>query len=233
MGAGLLISFEGGEGVGKGTQVQLLNEALEAKGLEVVLTREPGGTPLGEKIRYLLKFDPDGRNMATETELVLFIAGRAENFAKRIKPALEEGKIVLCDRFIDTATIYQGKVRGLGMDRVRWMNDFATQGRKPDITFLLDLPTEQWANRVYGRRPEIQLPLSIPGQPATSQLSTNCRMDEFAINAAKEIRQAYLQLAADEPGRFIVIDATPTDPQTIAKEIMRHVECRLAGCAKK
>jgi dTMP kinase len=231
--AGLLITFEGGEGVGKGTQVKLLKETLEAKGIETELTREPGGTPLGEKIRHMLKFDPDGRNMRAETEILLFVSARAENFFKRIAPALESGKVVLCDRFIDTATIYQGRVRGLGVDRVRWLNDFATGGRKPDITFLLDLPIDKWAERVNRRPPELQLVLPIAGQPQKPQPNITCRMDEFAINAAKEIREGYLWLAKDEPSRFVVIDASPPDPKLIAKEIWKHVENKLARTAKK
>lgn len=224
--AGLLISFEGGEGGGKGTQVALLKERLEAEGQIVELTREPGGTAVGERIRFLLKHDEAGKTMRDQTELLLFIAGRAQNYFERIKPALEAGKIVICDRFIDSSVIYQGIGRGLGVDPVNWLNDYATAGRKPDITFLMDVPVEVGFARVGKRPHQTQLALDVKLEGATGELHD--RMEDAGEEFFNSVRSGYLKLAKAEPERFVVIDGTPDDPKMIAKEIYRHVEHRLA-----
>ncbi len=228
--AGLLISFEGGEGVGKGTQVALLKEALETAGYQVELTREPGGTPIGEKIRHLLKFDEEARNMKAEAELLLFVAARAQNFAERIAPALQAGKIVICDRFIDSSVVYQGICRGLGVEFVERINSFATRGRKPDLTFLLDQPAEVGLARVrkISQGEQLKLNISLPQQEARAQ----DRMDVFGLSVAQQLREAYLQLALGEPERFIVVDAH-RDVQTIAKEVFAHVQNRLAAAVAR
>lgn len=223
--AGLLISFEGGEGAGKGTQVQLLKAGLEAQGHTVELTREPGGTAVGERIRYLLKHDEAGKTMRDQTELLLFIAARAQNYFERILPALEAGKIVICDRFIDSSVIYQGIGRGLGSEPVNWLNAYATAGRKPDVTFLMDIPVEVGFARVGRRAANTQLALDIKLEGASGEIHD--RIEDAGEKFFNTVRQGYLQLAKSEPERFVVIDATP-EPQKVAKEILTHVEHRLA-----
>jgi len=223
---GLLISFEGGEGVGKGTQVRMLKEALEAEGQIVELTREPGGTAVGERVRYLLKHDEAGKTMRDQTELLLFIAARAQNYFERIQPALEAGKIVICDRFIDSSVIYQGIGRGLGIDPVNWLNAYATGGRKPDITFLMDMPVQEGFDRIGKRPPAIQLALDIKLEGATGELHD--RIEEAGDDFFQTVRKGYLKLAQNEPERFVVINASQKAPETLAKEIYQHVEHRLA-----
>lgn len=229
--SGLLITFEGGEGVGKGTQARLLLEQLEADGQIVEMAREPGSTAVGERIRYLLKHDEAGKTMRDQTELLLFIAARAQNYYERIKPALEAGKIVICDRFIDSSVIYQGIGRGLGVEPVNWLNDYATGGRKPDITFLLDVPVEVGFARVGKRPHQTQLALDVKLEGATGELHD--RIEDAGEVFFKQVRAGYLGLAKAEPERFVIIDATSPDPKTIAKEIYRHVEHRLAHGAGK
>ena len=214
--------------MGKGTQVGLLKLALEAKGLEVELTREPGGTPIGEKIRHLLKFDPDGKTMTHEAELLLFVSARAQNFSQKILPALNAGKIVICDRFIDSSVVYQGVCRGLGVERVQWLNNFATQKRQPDLTFILDVPVEVGFERVHRRKPEVQMALNTMESIAPAR----DRMDDFGLEAAQKIREAYLAIALGDSGRCVVVDAN-RQKEEIAKEILNHVEDRLAKRAAK
>ena len=134
---GIFITFEGPDGSGKTTQIRLLREYCLAKGYDVVLTREPGGTPISEAIRALL-LDPAHKEMDGVTEALLYAASRAQHVAEKIRPALEKGCVVLCDRFMDSSIAYQGYARGLG-DDVRVINEFAVQGTQPDITFLMDL----------------------------------------------------------------------------------------------
>ena len=212
---GLLISFEGGEGAGKGTQVRLLKEALEAAGKTVVLTREPGGTPIGEKIRHLLKHDPDGKNMVPRAELLLFLAARAQNFDERIYPALEKGEIVICDRFIDSSAVYQGHTRGLGVEAVDSFNDFATNHHKPDITFIVDLPVEVGLERVRLRE---------GAHPALWD-----RLDSEKKSFHEKVREGYLALHKREGKRCVLIDASRSDIAAIHAEILNHVESRLAA----
>ncbi len=212
---GLLSSVEGGEGAGKGTQVRLLNERLGKEGHTVLLTREPGGTAVGEKIRYLLKHDPANVNMVPQAELMLFMAARAQNFVEVIAPALAEGKVVICDRFIDSSQVYQGVGRKLGTAVVEWLNNYATLGRKPDITFLLDISVDQGFARVGKRPPE----------------AARDRMEEAPRQFYEDVRNAYLAIAKQEKDRFVVIDASRNNPEEIAQEIYKHVADKLASIA--
>ena len=139
---GIFITFEGIDGCGKSTQTALCREWLESLGKTVLLVREPGGTKIGEKIRSLL-LDKDNGAMAPMTELFLFEAARAQIVEETIKPALEEGKVVICDRFFDSSVAYQGCARGLGADMVSRLNMYATGGLAPDITFFLDISVEE------------------------------------------------------------------------------------------
>ena len=153
---GLFIAIEGGEGAGKSTQTRLLSEHLEAQGLEVVVTREPGGTATAEKIRKLL-LDPAVTDMPDQTEALLFAAARADHAHNLIRPALERGAIVICDRYIDSSVAYQGVARGLGADYIRSLSEWATVGLIPDFTIYLDVPLEESAHRMDGTdRMEIQ-----------------------------------------------------------------------------
>ena len=149
------VTFEGSEGCGKSTQVQLLANRLDAAGVPFLITREPGGTAIGETIRELLQFAPESAGMTPETELLLFEASRAQLVREVIKPALERGECVIADRFFDSTTVYQGVARKLDKTIVRHLNAFAVAGCIPEVTFLLDVDLETTRARMKGpRRPD-------------------------------------------------------------------------------
>lgn len=187
---GLFISFEGGEGCGKSTQIDLLTHFLKSQGHRVTNLREPGGTPLGEKIRHLLQHDPDGQEMTTETELLLFAASRAQLTRTRIQPALDRGEIVICDRFMDSTTVYQGVARQIDEKTVEQINHFAVGPTLPDLTLLLDLPPEIGMSRVHRR--------------TNGNLD---RMEQEADSFFQAVREGYLKLAEKNRNRFRIIDA--------------------------
>src|SRR5579862_3248972 len=149
---GLFITFEGSEGCGKSTQIQRLFQRLESMGLSVILTREPGGTPIGEEIRHLLQFSDVGHAMKPEAELLLFTASRAQLVREVIQPALETGKTVIADRFLDSTTVYQGVARRIPPETVAAVNRFAVGDCMPDMTFVLDLDPDEAKKRLM-RRP--------------------------------------------------------------------------------
>jgi len=188
---GLFITFEGGEGCGKSTQIAALKAKLEAEGHEVIQTREPGGTSLGEAIRHLLQHDESGHGMSAETELLLFAASRAQHVRERIAPSIADGKVVLCDRFMDSTTVYQGVARAIDPDRVEAINQFAVGQATPDLTILIDLPPEVGLARVHAR--------------SEGQLD---RMEQEAIEFFEAVRKGYLDLASAEPERFVVVDGS-------------------------
>ena len=190
---GLFITFEGGEGCGKSTQIAALKARLEAIGKTVVQTREPGGTALGESIRSLLQHDDAGQGMSPEAELLLFAASRAQHVRELIAPAIAQGKIVLCDRFLDSTTVYQGVARAIDTKKVDTINQFAIGDTKPDLTILIDLPPEIGLARVHAR--------------SDGQLD---RMEKEAIEFFQAVRQGYLDLAKSEPKRFLVLDGSQT-----------------------
>ncbi|MGJ3241862.1 MAG: dTMP kinase [Opitutales bacterium] len=202
---GRLITFEGSEGSGKTTQIGRLATLLEDAGYEVVVTREPGGTELGEQIRHLLKHTFGGAPMAIETELLLFAAARAQLVRELIIPAREAGKIILCDRFLDSTTVYQGMARKIAQDPIRLINDFAVGSMEPDMTIVLDVPAEVGMNRIKKRVTD------IPD-----------RMEQENIGFYKRVREGYLMLAKQLPGRFRVIDGT-RDVMEIEAEIWDEV----------
>jgi len=146
---GLFIAIEGGEGAGKSTQTRLLAEYLESRGYEVVITREPGGTVTAEKIRNLL-LDPEVTDLPDQAEALLFAAARADHAYNLIRPALERGAVVICDRYIDSSVAYQGVARGLGANYIRSLSEWATSGLIPDFTIYLDVPLEESAHRMDG-----------------------------------------------------------------------------------
>lgn len=182
---GLFITFEGPDGCGKTTQMKLLAEYFEKKGKEVVLTREPGGKGLGEKVRgILLNYDGE---VSDRCESFLFLADRAQNIDIIVNPAVKEGKIVLCDRHIDSTVAYQGYGRGLNIDRINMLNNLATNGKKPDLTLVFDVDVETSMKRV-GKEKD--------------------RMESAGIDFHNRVRKGYLELAKQEPKRIKVLDAT-------------------------
>jgi len=183
------ISFEGSEGSGKSTQINLLATRLKAAGREVVVTREPGGTALGEEIRHLLKHAQSGQGMCPETELLLFAASRAQLVREVITPALREGKVVLSDRFLDSTTVYQGVARKLAADAVADINNFAVGGLLPTLTIVLDMPAEAGLGRARQRTAE------LPD-----------RMEQESLDFYQRVRDGYLALAKKFPERFVVVD---------------------------
>jgi len=186
MARGHFITLEGIEGSGKTTQAERLRDLLARRGLDVVVTREPGGSPIAEKIREIL-LDPRNRKMVALTELFLYEASRTQHVAEVIRPALEAGKTVICDRFFDASTAYQGNARGLDMETVERLNLLATGGIVPDLTIVLDLPAEVGLRRLKRSRD---------------------RIESEAIEFHERVRQGYLKLARLYPDRIKVVDAS-------------------------
>jgi dTMP kinase len=209
--AGIFITFEGGEGAGKSTQIRALSARLQAAGKSVLETREPGGTPLCESIRQLLQHDSAGESMAPETELLLFTASRAQLTRERIRPAIAAGQIVLCDRFMDSTTVYQGVARAIDSESVARINRFAVGEARPDLTILIDLPPEIGLARVHQR--------------SGGQLD---RIEKEAIEFFEAVRRGYLALAAAEPERFRVLDGNQS-PQQLEAQIWTAVAAKLAN----
>ena len=192
MARGRFITFEGGEGCGKSTQVKRLKEALEREGIEVILTRDPGGTWLSEEIRHLIK-DQTTDAPCDRSELLLFLAARAQLVKNVIRPALETGKWVVSDRFSDSTLAYQGYGRGLPIGELRQMNDFACEGLKPDLTLLLDVTPETAEARMRGR------------EAATA--TTADRIERAGEDFHTRLRNGFAELAKSEPDRIVTIDA--------------------------
>ena len=202
---GLLITIEGGEGAGKSTVMTAVVELLSARGREVVQTREPGGTPAGEKIRALL-LDPDSR-LEAETELLLMFAARAQLVRELVRPALARGAVVLSDRFTDASFAYQGGGRGIDMGRIAELERWAA-GIKPDLTFLLDVGVEQGLQRARSRG----------GEPD--------RIEREHGDFFQRVRDVYLARAAAEPLRFRVIDAAQP-PEKVVADVARELQLKL------
>lgn len=207
--AGKLISFEGSEGSGKTTQIARLAAHLQKAHREVVTTREPGGTEIGEQIRNIIVHNSKGDEMCAETELLLFAAARAQLVREVIVPALLKGTIVLSDRFLDSSTVYQGIGRNLAADPVAQINRFAVGNVMPDVTIVLDVPPEVSLARLKQRASD------LPD-----------RMERENIDFYKKVREGYLVLAKGMPERFIVVDGTKTE-ETIEKKIWEEVKTRL------
>lgn len=206
---GKLFTFEGSEGSGKSTQIELLADELEGMGNEVIVTREPGGTEIGEEIRHLLIHNAAGSNMAPEAELLLFAAARAQLVRQVVIPGLQEGKIILCDRFLDSTTVYQGAARSISSDPVSYINQFAAAGITPDLTFILDVPAEVSIARVKRRVTD------LPD-----------RMEQENVDFYKKVREGYLLLARSLPERFHVVDGTrdlKENQEDILKTVLEHI----------
>lgn len=205
MNQGIFITFEGADGTGKTTQLASIARLLRQKGHDVVCTREPGGTKAAEKIRSLV-LDAE-LAMGHRTEALLYLAGRADHVSELISPALESGKIVLCDRFTDSTIVYQGCGRGIPLLALRMLDDFATGGLKPGLTILLDGDPAELAVRRQGRG-----------------VSDKFEMEGLEFQA--KIRGAFLKLAASEPERIAVIDALQAETD-VTEEIMTKIEALL------
>lgn len=184
---GLFITLEGGDGSGKSTQMALLKTFFEEYGYEVVLTREPGGTVISEAIREVI-LNKDYMEMADMTEALLYAASRAQHVHEWIVPNLKTGKMVICDRYVDSSIVYQGYARGLGIDVVAGINGYATGGLKPDLTILLDLPAEEGIKR----------------KKSQQELD---RLELQKLNFHQKVAQGYRMLAEQESERFLTIDA--------------------------
>ena len=184
---GVFITFEGGDGSGKSTQIQSVREWFASRGREVIVTREPGGTELGTEIRRLVQNGPE--DVDARTEALLYAADRAYHVATVIGPALERGAVVLGDRYIDSSLAYQGAARSLGVDEIASLSAWATQGLYPSLTFLLDLPPEVGARR---------------------RTDAPDRMERESMDFHERVRHQYLRLADAEPDRIVVIDAVGT-----------------------
>lgn len=190
---GRFISFEGSEGCGKSTQIRLLADALERDGRQVLLTREPGGTVVGEHIRDLLQHTPEAAAMTPEAELLLFAASRAQLVREVLRPALEQGRWVVADRFLDSTTVYQGLARGLERGAVEAVNRFAVGSLLPDLTLLLDMDAAEGLARANA---------------ASREAGRTDRMEGQGLEFFEKVRQGYLELAASEGSRIEVIDAS-------------------------
>ena len=193
----LFITFEGGEGCGKSTQAKALYRKLTQLAVPAVLTHEPGGTRLGEQLSQCLKWT-EGTDISPIAELLLFNASRNQLVTEVIQPGLKDGKLVICDRYADSTTAYQSYGRGLDLGMVEAINDAATQRLKPDVTFLLDISVEKGFDRKGNKKQD--------------------RFEQEEIAFHQRVREGYLKLAADEPGRWLVVDAT--QPEERVQEIV-------------
>ncbi|EKT4524333.1 dTMP kinase [Pseudomonas putida] len=206
--SGLFITLEGPEGAGKSTNREYLAERLREQGLDVVLTREPGGTPLAERIRELL-LAPSVEAMAADTELLLVFAARAQHLAEVIRPALARGAVVLCDRFTDATYAYQGGGRGLSQERIATLETFVQGALRPDLTLVFDLPVEVGLARAAARG----------------------RLDRFEQEGQaffEAVRQAYLQRAGREPQRYRLLDAAQP-----LEAVQRAIDALLPGILER
>ena len=200
--SGLFISFEGIDGCGKSTQADLLRSYLESKGEQVELLREPGGTALSEQIREIL-LNPNNDKMDPSTELILLSASRAQLTREIIIPALERGNVVICDRYADSTLAYQGYGRGINLEWLEKLNEFATAGLKPDITLLVDLPVDEALNRMQSKSFD--------------------RIEMEGIEFLDKVRSGYLELTDRFSKRYFMIDGMETIEE-MSKKIINKIE---------
>lgn len=205
---GTLISFEGPEGAGKSSVLEAILPLLEEKGISFITTREPGGVDIAEKIRQVI-LDLNHTSMDAKTELLLYIASRRQHLVERVLPALAAGKLVLMDRFIDSSVAYQGYGRGLSVEDIEWLNQFATDGLKPDLTLYFDLDVEEGLARIAKNR----------------EREVN-RLDLEGLELHKKVRQGYLALSEKEPERIVKIDASQSFEAVFA-DVLAVLENRL------
>jgi dTMP kinase len=200
---GKFITIEGGEGAGKSTNIDFINNFLQQHDIEVVLTREPGGTPLAERIRKIL-LDKSETGMSSDTELLLMFAARAQHLSEVIIPAINHGKWVVCDRFTDATYAYQGGGRGIDTDRIAVLENWVQGGLRPDMTIILDLSVEVGLSRANNR-------------------SEPDRFEQEDVDFFNRVRNAYLQRASASPDRYAVIDAEP-ELETVQQNLLKILE---------
>ncbi len=210
-----LISFEGGDGSGKTTQLKLLESYLVARGEACLCTREPGGTTLGEMIRRFL-LEVGVKEISSPTELFLYLADRAQHVQEVIQPALKNGRLVLCDRFTDSTLAYQGYGRGVDLDMLRRLNQVASRGITPALTFLLDCPVEVGLSRTA---------LRVAEQKVGKRRED--RFEREKVEFHERVRKGFLELARAEPNRIYVLDASHPI-QEVHEEIKKIVDEKLA-----
>jgi dTMP kinase len=205
---GLFITFEGSEACGKSTQITLLADKLRSLGFDPLLFREPGGTAAGEAIRHLLQHAPEGEALTPEAELLLFAASRAQLVREKILPALAEGRVVICDRFLDSTTVYQGVARRIPADDTARINAFAVGDCLPDVTILLDLDHQTSLSRMRAanRKPD--------------------RIERESTDFFEAVRRGYLKLAKENPKRVLLIDASRSIEE-IAGEVLAKIMTHL------
>lgn len=211
--SGVFVTFEGPEGAGKSTQIKYLSQRLGDAGIPVQTTREPGGTPLADQLRKILADSPDGSIDGT-TELLILLAGRAHHVSNVIRPALASGKVVICDRFVDSTVCYQGAGRGIPLDVISKTNEIATGGLEPDITFLVDV------DHTVGL-----------GRLAKSERVLD-RFEREQGGFHGRVREAYKKLASANPQRFVVIDGNQ-DKEKIADAIYSALRSRFPDLSKE
>ncbi len=214
MARGIFITIEGPEGAGKTTQARLLYERLRDR-YPVLYTREPGGTPIGERIRTLL-LDEAHREMRPETEMLLFAASRAQFVADVVEPALREGRLVLSERYVDASIAYQGVGRGLGVDVVRHVNEAATRGLMPDLTILLDVD------------PSVGLARARDAAGKEGRRGRGDRLEQEDLSFHARVRAGFLTIAREEPDRVHIVDGGRAQ-QTVHDEIVERVERKLGA----
>lgn len=201
---GKFVTFEGCEGVGKSTQVKKLKEYLASRGINAVFTREPGGTPISEQIRTII-LDPENKSMDDVTELMLYAAARRQHTQEFIKPRLENGETVICDRYIDSTTAYQGYARGLGSETVENLNALAVGDVNINLTIFLDLPPERAFDRKGGR-------------------DEGDRLENEKMEFHKRVYDGFCKIAEKYPGRVVRVDASGSKQQTHEKIIKTLIE---------
>jgi dTMP kinase len=206
---GVFITFEGIEGSGKSTQIVLLANYLTAHAKAVLLTREPGGTEIGDRVRAIL-LDPVNRELTPRAELLLYAAARAQHLDELVRPELEAGTIVLCDRFSDATLAYQGYGRGLDVEMIRSLDRMVTAGLRPDITILFDIDAAEGLFRARGRN-------------SSRGLEAEARFENEELAFHERVREGYLALAKQDAGRFRIVDASPS-PDEIQKVVRKIVD---------
>jgi dTMP kinase len=217
MAAGRFITFEGGEGSGKSTQARALAERLESQGIEVVLTREPGGSPFAEALRAVI-LDPEMPQHSALSEALLFYAARADHLDKTIRPALNAGRWVICDRFSDSTRVYQSEAGGLPGEVLDVLEEMVVSPTKPDLTVILDLPAELGLGRAHGRR------MRASDDPSAADAPDAYERRDLAFHW--QLRSAFAAIAKAEPQRCVLIDAAE-EPAAIGDAIWDAVSTRL------
>jgi len=208
----MFVTFEGVEGAGKSTQIALAESWLRGLGRDVLTTRQPGGCALGLELRRIL-LDARNTHLDPVAELFMYLADRAQHVAEVIRPALAAGKVVLCDRFHDSTVAYQGYGRGLDVERLVMLGDMSTGGLKPDVTVVLDLPVEEGLSRAKCRN------------KAAGACQAEGRFEALELDFHQRVRDGFKALAAREPGRFVMADASAA-PQAVFAQVRAALQAK-------